>query len=114
MKPLTAHETRVLELVANGLTHQQIADQLVMTAKGVTPTVNRAIRKLGAHNAPHAIHLAYQAGIFRRQRHGDHAGYVAHTRRQEAPCDACVQGELDYRAGRRNRQGTNDQQQEAA
>ncbi|WP_432027425.1 LuxR C-terminal-related transcriptional regulator [Streptomyces sp. 1222.5] len=101
MTPLTDHELRVLHLVALGRTHQQIADELVMTAKGVTPTVNRAIRKLGATNAPHAVHLAYQAGIFRRERHGDHAGYTAHLRRHETPCDDCAKGEIAYRAQRR-------------
>lgn len=100
---LTDHELRVLRLVSQGRTHQEIADELVMTAKGVTPTVNRAIRKLGARNAPHAVHLAYQAGILRRERHGDHAGFAAHVRRGEEPCDLCKVGESAYRAARRQR-----------
>ncbi|MFJ7895946.1 response regulator transcription factor [Streptomyces anthocyanicus] len=101
---LTDHELRVLRLVSQGRTHQEIADELTMTAKGVTPTVNRAIRKLGARNAPHAIHLAYQAGILRRERHGDHAGFTAHVRRGEDPwtcTQGCPEGERAYRAGRR-------------
>lgn len=102
MIPLTDHELRVLRLVSLGHTHQEIADELVMTAKGVTPTVNRAIRKLGARNAVHAVHLAYQAGIFRRERHGDHAGYTAHIRRREPVCDDCARGEIAYRAARRS------------
>jgi DNA-binding CsgD family transcriptional regulator len=102
MTGLTAHELRVLRLVALGHTHEQIAEQLVMTRKGVTPTVNRAIRKLGARNAPHAVHLAYQAGILRRERHGDHAGYAAHIYRREDPCDLCKAGERAYRNNRRN------------
>jgi DNA-binding CsgD family transcriptional regulator len=113
---LTAHELRVLELVSLGRTHQQIADELVMTTKGVTPTVNRAIRKLGATNAPHAVLLACRAGLLdgRPQRHGDHAGFVAHQRRREPPCDACTEGELDYQAERRDIRRQNNQQQEAA
>lgn len=101
MTALTAHELRVLRLVALGHTHEQIAEQLVMTRKGVTPTVNRVIRKLGAHNAPHAVHLAHQAGILRRERHGDHAGYAAHLYRGEDPCDLCKAGERAYRNQRR-------------
>ncbi|MEU3528868.1 helix-turn-helix transcriptional regulator [Streptomyces sp. NPDC038707] len=103
MTPLTSHELRVLQLVALGYTHKEIAEQLVMTAKGVTPTVNRAMHKLGARNAPHAIHLAYQTGLLRRERHGDHAGYTAHLRRHEPPCDDCARGEIAYRAARRSR-----------
>jgi len=104
MRPtLTAHELRVLELVSLGRTHQEIAAELTLTPKGVTPTVSRAIRKLGARNAPHAVLLACRAGLLdgRPQRHGDHAGFTAHQRRGETPCDACVQGELDYQAERR-------------
>lgn len=96
---LTAHELRVLELVALGNTHEDIARELVMTAKGVTPTVNRAIRKLGAVNAPHAVLLACRAGLLdgRPQRHGDHAGFAAHKYRDEEPCEECWEGERAYR-----------------
>lgn len=100
---LTDHERRVLELVALGNTHEDIARELVMTAKGVTPTVNRAIRKLGASNAPHAVLLACRAGLLdgRPQRHGDHAGFAAHRYRGEEPCEACWEGERAYRTDRR-------------
>lgn len=117
MNPLTDHELHVLRLVSLGRTHQEIADELVMTRKGLTTTVTRAIRKLGARNAAHAVLLACRAGILdgRPRRHGDHAGFVAHTRRGEPPCDDCVDGELDYQAERRNtRRQTTRQQQEAA
>jgi DNA-binding CsgD family transcriptional regulator len=104
---LTDHELRVLAMVSLGRTHQEIAHDLVLTPKGVTPTVNRAIRKLGARNAPHAVLLACRAGILdgRPQRHGDHPGFAAHQRRGEEPCDACWDGEREYRARlRRQRQ----------
>ena len=102
---LTEHELRVLELVSLGKTHQEIAAELVMTSKGVTPTVNRAIRKLGASNAPHAVLLACRAGLLdgRPQRHGDHAGFAAHVYRGEEPCDACRAGEREYRTERRRK-----------
>lgn len=105
MTGLTDHERRVLELVALGRTHEQIADELTLTPKGVTPTVNRAMKKLGASNAPHAVLLACRAGILdgRPQRHGDHAGYAAHWYRGEDPCEACRRGERAYRNSRRTR-----------
>jgi len=99
---LTDHERRVLELVALGHTHEQIAGQLVMTAKGVTPTVNRAMKKLGANNAPHAVFLAVQLRILDpTRRHGDHAGFAAHRYYGEEPCEACREGERAYRRARR-------------
>ena len=104
MTPLTDHELHILRMIANGHTHAQIARQLCITHKGLTSTVSRAIRKLGATNAPNAVHLAYQAGILRRERHGDHAGFIAHTRRGEDPwaCTrGCPEGERAYRAARR-------------
>lgn len=99
---LTEHETRVLELVALGHTQQQIAQMLFITPKGVTPTVNRAVKKLGAQNATHAVYLACGAGILEPgRRHGDHAGFAAHMYRGEDPCAACREGENAYRRGRR-------------
>ncbi|WP_086732879.1 helix-turn-helix domain-containing protein [Streptomyces glaucescens] len=99
---LTEHELHVLNLIALGHTHEQIAQQLFMTPKGVTPTVNRALRKLGANNAPHAVFLAVQAGLLDpRRRHGDHAGFAAHRYRGEEPCEACWEGERAYRRERR-------------
>ncbi|MDK0525071.1 helix-turn-helix transcriptional regulator [Streptomyces sp. ML-6] len=100
---LTDHELRVLELVAHGHTHEDIARQLFTTPKGITPTVNRAVKKLGAANAPHAVLLACRAGLLdgRPRRHGDHAGFAAHQYRGEEPCEACWAGERAYRAERR-------------
>jgi DNA-binding CsgD family transcriptional regulator len=109
---LTDHELRVLSLVAQGLTHEQIARRLIMTSKGVTPTVNRAVKKLGARNAPHAVLLACRAGLLdgrprRPQRHGDRAGFVAHVRRGEEPCPACWEGKRAYDRSWRQARKTN-------
>lgn len=103
-RQLARRELEALHLVAAGATHSEAARQLVMTPKGFTATVNRAMRKLGARNAPHAVLLACRAGILdgRPQRHGDHAGYVAHTRRGEDPKNCqlgCPEGEKTYRDG---------------
>lgn len=95
---LTPRELEVLQLVALGKTHKDIAQQLVTTPKGITPTVNRVMKKLGASNAPHAVFLAVRFGLLDpRRRHGDHAGFAAHRYRGEEPCEACWEGELAYR-----------------
>ncbi|MGW0626462.1 LuxR C-terminal-related transcriptional regulator [Streptomyces sp. NPDC002758] len=117
MRSLTDHELRILRLVSLGQTHQEIADHLVMTRKGLTATVNRTIHKLGARNAPHAVHLAYQAGILRRERHGDHPGFIAHQRRGEDPwaCDkGCPEGERAYRTEQRRKRQAASGEREAA
>lgn len=105
-RELARRELQALRLVAAGATHAEAARQLVMTPKGFTATVNRAMRKLGARNAPHAVLLACRAGVLdgRPQRHGDHAGYEAHIRRGEDPkqCQhGCWAGERAYRMEQR-------------
>ncbi|MGW1135628.1 response regulator transcription factor [Streptomyces griseoluteus] len=100
--PLVEREVQILGLIAHGGSYAEIAAQLHLAHASVKNYAASAIKKLGARSQAHAVHLAYQAGIFRRERHGDHPGYNAHKRRGETPCDACVQGELDYRATRRS------------
>ncbi|MFF9175941.1 LuxR C-terminal-related transcriptional regulator [Streptomyces sp. NPDC014793] len=101
MKALTAREAEALQRVANGETYRQIAKDWGVEEITVRTTGARVMKKLGANTISHAVHLAWQAGIFRRERHGDHAGYTAHLRRGEPPCDDCAKGEIDYRAARR-------------
>lgn len=100
---LTEHQLRILALVADGRTHAEIATEMVLTPKGLTAAVNRAMANLGARNAPHAVLLACRAGLLdgRPHRHGDHAGYAAHKYREEEPCEACVEGERAYRTEQR-------------
>lgn len=99
---LSPRESEVLRRVANGETYRQVAsdwgvEEITARTAGV-----RVMRKLGANTITHAVHLAWQAGILRRERHGDHAGYAAHLYRREEPCDLCKAGERDYRNARRN------------
>lgn len=101
---LTARQLELLRRVANGETYRQIATDWGIEEITARTTGYRVIRKLGANNITHAVHLAYQAGILRRERHGDHAGYAAHIYRREDPCDLCKAGERDYRNSRRNQQ----------
>jgi DNA-binding CsgD family transcriptional regulator len=105
---LTEHQLHILTLVADGRTHAEIAAEMVLTPKGLTAAVNRAMTKLGARNAPHAVLLACRTGLLdgRPQRHGDHAGYEAHRRRGEDPklCETCVVGEREHKAALKARQ----------
>lgn len=101
MTPLTDRQLDVLKRIADGQSWARIGSDLGITLGGVGSINKQILAKLGAASAAHAVHLAYQAGIFRRERHGDHAGHAAHIRRGETPCDPCTQGELDYQAQRR-------------
>jgi len=116
MTELTDIELAVLRGAAAGETYAETSCRIFITEKSVSNVATRIMRKLGAKTMPHAVHLAYQAGLLRRERHGDHAGFAAHRYRQEEPCDACRAGERAYRAEqrRRRRTATPTDQQEAA
>jgi DNA-binding CsgD family transcriptional regulator len=94
---LSALETSVLRHAAEGRTIEATAHLLDSTMPAVQDARHRLMGKLGANSMSHAVHLAWQSGIFRRERHGDHAGFVAHTRRGETPCEACKSAERAYR-----------------
>ncbi|MFD8577351.1 LuxR C-terminal-related transcriptional regulator [Streptomyces virginiae] len=100
---LTEREREVLHLASEGLTYEEIAKRLYVIPRRVTDIKTSALRKLGARNIANGIFLACRAGILdgRPQRHGDHAGYEAHRRRGEEPCDACRVGEREHRASMR-------------
>lgn len=98
---LTSTELEVLRRAAAGNTYAAIAEALGYQEKSVSKIALRLARKLGARNITNAVHLAWQAGILRRERHGDHAGYAAHIYRREDPCDLCKAGERKYRNSRR-------------
>jgi DNA-binding CsgD family transcriptional regulator len=102
VRALTAHQLGILRRIAEGDAHAEIARDLSMTEKGLQAGVSRVLRKLGARNAPHAVHLAHQAGLLdsRPERHGDHAGFQRHVRAGEDPyaCEfGCPEGERAYR-----------------
>jgi DNA-binding CsgD family transcriptional regulator len=100
---LTDLETTVLRHAAEGRTIAGTARLIGKKNTAVQGARNRIMGKLGATSLVNAVHLAYQAGILRRERHGDHAGYAAHTYRGEDPCDLCKAGERAYRNERRNK-----------
>ncbi|WP_050793727.1 response regulator transcription factor [Streptomyces viridosporus] len=99
--PLVEREIQVLKAIAEGASYAEIAADLILAHATVKNYAHSAIKKLGARSQAHAVHLAYQAGILRRERHGDHAGYAAHLYRGEEPCDLCKAGERAYRNSRR-------------
>lgn len=110
---LTVLERQTLELVAQGVTYQQIGRQRGTSEIAPKNQMARVLRKLGAQSAAHAVLLACQAGLLdgRRQHHGDHNGYEAHIRRGDRGdeiCDACRDGEKAYRAGLREARRTQE------
>ena len=96
-------DVAVLRHAAEGRTIEATARLLGTSMPAVQDTRHRLMGKLGAKSLAHAVHLAYQAGILRRERHGDHAGFAAHVYRGEEPCEACKAGERDYRAKQRRK-----------
>jgi predicted ATPase/DNA-binding CsgD family transcriptional regulator len=61
--PLSEREQEVLRLVAEGLTNQQIAEQLVIAERTARFHVTSIFNKLGADNRARAVALAAQRGL---------------------------------------------------
>ena len=62
---LTDREREVVELVAEGLSNQQIADRLVVSTSTAKTHVNRAMTKLHARDRAQLVVLAYRTGLAR-------------------------------------------------
>ncbi len=63
---LTARETEVLGLVAQGLPNKEIAAQLVITERTVKFHVSSIMSKVGAGNRTEAVAMATQRGLIKR------------------------------------------------
>jgi DNA-binding CsgD family transcriptional regulator len=59
---LTGRERDILALAGRGLTNQEIADELVISARTVKCTLHRASGRLGAHNRTQAVIVAIRQG----------------------------------------------------
>jgi DNA-binding NarL/FixJ family response regulator len=65
---LTAREAQVLALIGEGLSNQEIGDQLVLSQATVKTHVNRIFAKTGVADRANAVRYAYQFGLARPPR----------------------------------------------
>jgi DNA-binding NarL/FixJ family response regulator len=71
--PLTAREIQVLQLLADGLSQDAIAEELFISSKTVATHIQRILTKLGVHSRTEAVAIAYRDGLVRepnRRRRG--------------------------------------------
>ncbi|UNZ20593.1 helix-turn-helix transcriptional regulator [Streptomyces sp. 891-h] len=96
---LSERELEVLRRMSEGASYRLLGRELGVDESTVRSHGSHALRKLGAHTIAHAVLLACRAGLLdgRPRRHGDHAGFAAHMYRGEEPCEACREGDREYR-----------------
>ncbi|MCR6689565.1 MAG: LuxR C-terminal-related transcriptional regulator [Cellulomonas sp.] len=63
---LTAREAEVLELVAQGLSNNQIGRALFISGKTVSVHVSNVLAKLGASGRAEAVDVAHRRGLIGR------------------------------------------------
>jgi DNA-binding CsgD family transcriptional regulator len=80
----TEAEARVLELVALGLTSQEIADRLWISRQGVTYHIGNLFRKLRADTRAGLVSRAYATGLLEPGRWPPQAS-LRHVGREQLP-----------------------------
>jgi two-component system, NarL family, response regulator LiaR len=58
--PLTAREWEVVDLLHQGRTTEQIADQLVLSGETIRSHIKNLMRKLGTHSREEAVEAAHR------------------------------------------------------
>lgn len=60
---LTPRQRAVLQLIAQGLCHKQVAARLHVEPCTVRTHLNNLHHRLGSNNAPHAVYIALKRGL---------------------------------------------------
>jgi DNA-binding NarL/FixJ family response regulator len=65
LERLTVREREVLALIASGLSNEEIADRLYVSASTAKTHATRAMTKLGARDRAQLVVIAYESGLVR-------------------------------------------------